>query len=912
MLEEAVKIEHQRRERERVAARQESQQQRPRRHAQDSASFWSTRIAPRCPCGPWTTTGRNKFPWSDIGRVYARFPGIGCLCKSGYRHRQRKEELLEKLNETRQASPFEKCPNLFTMAKDQIRIPKRIPVQRCFCPNAQSTSVNSTNTNSTTSYSSCYCLTPAQHKRLEEDLGSRVKRLHWYQLWKKCADKELERTRRHSLEEAEEDKQEDADEIRESELGKLPRSGRSKGGFGFNFGRRGGWFNGNWRQFGQRNNANTGGTWGRALPVLGTSLFGNRGGTSTPPRSDSLPDLSLSGLNARLLNLRRTPSATDLTRTNPTSASRTSSTATLVDVTPNSPSVLPSGSTGQLSRTASQEVDSLTGTLPASPPSALSGAPNDLYMRMASFRPINPARDSTRSSATGASSSMRASTGGAISTSTSMEMTPMANRPLPATPLQNVRLSSTSSSSGAETAIPVGELIYPNYRDFSSVPPEHMKWHDVVGSKWRHWGHRHPYLQGGMGLAGTSAMSGGVFLAMQALSNKMLNPGPDAELVKANQQLSNNLGEVTNRLHQEVGKSALATDVLVNAVHTGDVPAAIVEEAKAMKESKAIEKQNLKLTTQATRKLQVTTTPAAKRTAATTVTPPPDPPNSRATGSDLPDSIWDLRAPTATKETQTPNERTLILPDDRTAHHQLYHRFGRAIYDPWWRPPEHLKVTDPYHFRLGLMAPAILASLETEHPPAARYPLPHEYDRAHGPRGYNPYLVIPKNERDRLMMQSVEDGQVNLAKYGQLLEEVALKHQLKHTKNKNVPLEVPQPEAARSIDRSIDLSELQAGLRRIEEEHLGILEEAPEPPVERPGTWVEDDQPLQTTPKPADVVTESQWKPLPTPKTRKRPPKHKRKAKMENFRSRRNFAQMAGCLLLTSPLMRRKQFLVWG
>ena len=122
------------------------------------------------------------------------------------------------------------------------------------------------------------------------------------------------------------------------------------------------------------------------------------------------------------------------------------------------------------------------------------------------------------------------------------------------------------------------------------------------------------------------------------------------------------------------------------------------------------------------------------------------------------------------------------------------------------------------------MAPAILASLETEHPPAARYPLQHEYDRAHGPRGYNPYLVIPKNERDRLMMQSVEDGQVNLAKYGQLLEEAALKHQLRHTKTKNVPAEVPQPEAARSNDRSIDLSELQAGLRRIEEEHLGILE----------------------------------------------------------------------------------------
>ena len=64
---------------------------------------------------------------------------------------------------------------------------------------------------------------------------------------------------------------------------------------------------------------------------------------------------------------------------------------------------------------------------------------------------------------------------------------------------------------------------------------------------------------------------------MQALSSKIFNPSPDTELVKANQQLSFSLGEVTNRLQQEVGKSVLATDVLVNVVHTGDVPASIVE-----------------------------------------------------------------------------------------------------------------------------------------------------------------------------------------------------------------------------------------------------------------------------------------------------------------------------------------------
>ena len=348
-----------------------------------------------------------------------------------------------------------------------------------------------------------------------------------------------------------------------------------------------------------------------------------------------------------------------------------------------------------------------------------------------------------------------------------------------------------------------------------------------------------------------------------------------AELVKANQQLSANLGEVTNRLHQEVGKSALATDVLVNAVHTGDVPASIVEEAKAMKDSE----QKI-VTSKPSSKLQVTTTLATRKTTVGTTPPSKGSTRSQATGHDLPDSIWDIRGPFSDKETQTPNGRTLIIPDDRSAHHQLYQRIGRAIYDPWWRPPEHLKVTDPYHFRLGLMAPAILASLEQEHLPAARYPLQHEYNRAHGPRGYNPYLVIPKNERDRLMMQSVEDGQVNLAKYGQLLEEAALKHQLEHTKSKNVPLVTKPPVEEK---RSVDLSELQAKLRKLDEDHLGVPDELEENPPAKPGTWTEEDQPQQSTPRPADVVTESQWKPLPTPKSRKRPRHRKRKSKMETI-----------------------------
>ena len=77
VLEEAVKIEHQRREREKVAARQESQQQRPRRHVQDPASFRSTGIAPRCPCGfSWPGT---RVLGIRIGQWDRRLPVLVAL-----------------------------------------------------------------------------------------------------------------------------------------------------------------------------------------------------------------------------------------------------------------------------------------------------------------------------------------------------------------------------------------------------------------------------------------------------------------------------------------------------------------------------------------------------------------------------------------------------------------------------------------------------------------------------------------------------------------------------------------------------------------------------------------------------------------------------------------------------------------
>ena len=153
-------------------------------------------------------------------------------------------------------------------------------------------------------------------------------------------------------------------------------------------------------------------------------------------------------------------------------------------------------------------------------------------------------------------------------------------------------------------------------------------------------------------------MSGSVFLGMQALSSKIFNPSLDAELVKANQQLSSSLGEVTNRLHQEVGKTALVTDVLVNVVHTGDVPASIVEEAKARQVSTPV------VTAPTTKTVKAPTTPSTKTTPPTaTVSAPVSGALARSlpTGIDYPASIWDIQTPKEDKSTQTLTEYILIV-----------------------------------------------------------------------------------------------------------------------------------------------------------------------------------------------------------------------------------------------------------
>ena len=189
------------------------------------------------------------------------------------------------------------------------------------------------------------------------------------------------------------------------------------------------------------------------------------------------------------------------------------------------------------------------------------------------------------------------------------------------------------------------------------------------------------------------------------------------------------------------------------------------------------------------------------------------------------------------------------------------------------RPPQHLKTTDPYHYRLGLMALAILASLEQDHPLATRIPLAHQYDWAYGPQGYNPYQVIPREERDRLLALSVVNRQVDVAKYSRLLEEAALDIHLQRTVDKNAP----QVEN----DRSVDLWEVQAKLRRLDREALDPELEWKDFPTPVPISRLQPTAKPRTTepPAPTESSTDtSGWKPLPN----SQPPRRNRKKNKED------------------------------
>ena len=82
-------------------------------------------------------------------------------------------------------------------------------------------------------------------------------------------------------------------------------------------------------------------------------------------------------------------------------------------------------------------------------------------------------------------------------------------------------------------------------------------------------------------------------------------------------------------------------------------------------------------------------------------------------------------------------------------------------------------------------------------------------------------------------------------------------------------------------DRSVYLSELQAKLRKLEQDHLHEVSDPPQKPMPKPRTNLPGGNPQQATPKPIDPAADSQWKPQPTPCPRRKPRNHKKTRKVE-------------------------------
>ena len=256
VLEEAIKIEHQRRERKRIEARQQQEQGRTRRHSPNEGSF---RIEiPRCVCGLHPRRGIfSMFPSRGVLKTWGRHRPCRCMPREHHRHLVQRVQ--DKFASIQHNITIGECPDLLHDLEERKKQVWIMPFPSCTCVESSS---NATDT-------SCHCLHPQEERDLERRFGRESELLREGLILQKCTE-EIVRRRRLS----EEDIEESTELAEDSKQDQLPRSGRSKGGFGFNFGRRtGGWGNGNWRILGRQNNANTGGLWGPALPALGTSLF---------------------------------------------------------------------------------------------------------------------------------------------------------------------------------------------------------------------------------------------------------------------------------------------------------------------------------------------------------------------------------------------------------------------------------------------------------------------------------------------------------------------------------------------------------------------------------------------------------------------------------------------------------------
>ena len=171
------------------------------------------------------------------GRIYSWRSRRPCRCMPEEQRRRLVQRVHDQFTSIKTNTTMGECSDLLRDLEERKKQVWILHFPACTCMESSSNSTDST----------CHCLHPQQQQDLERRFGRESELLREGLILRRCKD---EITRRRRL--SEEDMEETIDLNEDSNQEQLPRSGRSKGGLGFNFGRRtGGWGNGNWRILGQ-------------------------------------------------------------------------------------------------------------------------------------------------------------------------------------------------------------------------------------------------------------------------------------------------------------------------------------------------------------------------------------------------------------------------------------------------------------------------------------------------------------------------------------------------------------------------------------------------------------------------------------------------------------------------------------
>ena len=403
-------------------------------------------------------------------------------------------------------------------------------------------------------------------------------------------------------------------------------------------------------------------------------------------------------------------------------------------------------------------------------------------------------------------------------------------------------------------------------------------------------------------MVGSTAASGAIFLGMQGVAKKLFEENPSAYLRAENQVLQDQLRKLQLDYRHEKGQSSLAADILVKAVHTGKVPTKVVN---------ALSDQSSNSEHSGGYEAEGTSSQTNEEETATDPTPDnygddqdvdtdsgnesdgsADVPPNRQSGwsttprTDEPFSVWNLPTkspPKKTNQRSLPEQGRSSIGSSGVGMDWDLDKQGpgvsgsRIVRQNPHVPGTRMSSTvprEPFSKWMGLPSHAVWSTLDQERPrhpntsPVTREDLPVQE------RVRTSYGIVPQQEREELLMQSVHpDGNLDWGVFEKKLQEAALRRHLAAGHgDRNA-----EQQSERSAKLSADISRVLELLRVNEQRQLQLAQEKKvnwrplpriTPPTPLEGTTEEVTEQMPTTPNPEPVTQSTEqpmgkWKKMP-------------------------------------------------